>query len=145
MPDMIARRIEDHVTRLRKKLAADCGCQPDATFADSFKEKGIKTNLRDDDVSPKGRSSRIRKFIKVEEGPDGPIFYPGDAAQALINGLCFSFGPDGSFASMAENCMVIPNGASKGIDLEDLRRACGQHATIIIQRAERHRITLYGR
>lgn len=107
----------------RENLAKNLGMEDSASIADSLREVGLFTELREDDVSPIGRKSRIDNYVKKTEDGQEVVYEAGFATKALED-LGFNFSSDGSFKSEAKNCIVLDNGKKRNVDLARFRENC---------------------
>lgn len=124
------------VKQIRESMAQSVGKESSAPLTASLESMGIFTELRDDDISPVGRKTRIENYIKMEVEKDKHLFDAGFATQALCADLGFKFNHDGSFSSEAKNCIVITNGQSRGIGLEQFQAKCEQMANRLYRETE---------
>lgn len=112
------------VKQIRKSLAHIANLEDSAPLTASFESFGVFTELRDDDISPIGRETRIENYTKVQEEGDRLTYEPGFATQALCENLGFQFNPNGSFRSETRSCIVVTNGKARGIGLEQFQTKC---------------------
>ena len=106
----------------KNELARIAGVEGESTtLASICKKFGVDTTIREDDITPLGRTSRVNNFIKQTREGDLTVYEPGFAALALTKDLGFKLTPDISFESTSHNCYVIRNGQSRGVTLEDFR------------------------
>lgn len=132
------------VRQIREDIAYAAGLERSTSLAESLKSISVFTGLRDDDISPVGRSTRIENYIKTQEKEGKRLFEAGFATQALIDDLGFQFNPDGSFRSETRNCIVVTNGQSRGIGLEQFQTKCEFMATRLYQETESNREIIFG-
>lgn len=132
------------VKQIREAIACGAGLESSAPMTASLESMGVFTDLRDDDISPIGRKTRIDNYIKVEKQEDRQLFKAGFATQALCEDLGFQFTPDGSFHSEARNCIVVTNGQGKGIGLEEFQTKCEFMATQLYRETESKREVIFG-
>jgi hypothetical protein len=125
--------------QLRTDIATVLGKEIRGSFAAFFKELGITTQLRDDDISPVARRKRISNYVSVHETNLETSYIPGFAAQALVEGLGYQFSSEGNFSTLRDNCLVIQNGKSKGIELEQFQRNCESVSSGLYTETERAR------
>lgn len=132
------------VKQVRENIALTVELESSATLTASLESFGIFTELRDDDISPIGRGTRIDNYIKSEEKEGRQLFEAGFATQALCEDLGFKFSPDGSFHSEARNCIVVTNGQSRGINLEGFQTKCEFMAARLYAETEGRREIIFG-
>jgi len=116
--------VSESVKRTRSEISSLTGVPELESFAGFFKQLGVTTQLRDDDISPLARRKRIENYITVVGDESENEYRPGFAAQALIDGLGYQFSIDGKFISGRENCIVLKNGNIRGYNLELFQRQC---------------------
>lgn len=132
------------VKQVREDIARTAGLESSAPLTASLESFGVFTELRDDDISPIGRKTRIDNYIKAEEKEGQQLFEAGFATQALCEDLGFQFTPDGSFRSETRNCIVVTNGQSRGIGLEQFQTKCEFMAAGLYQETESNREIIFG-
>ena len=132
------------VKQIRENIAGTLGLERSAALTASLESIGVFTDLRDDDISPIGRKTRIDNYIKTKEKEGKRIFEAGFATQALSEDLGFQFAPDGSFRSEARNCIAITNGQSRGIGLDQFQTKCEFMAARLYGETESRREIIFG-
>lgn len=132
------------VRQIRETIARTVGLESSAPLTESLKSIGVFTELRDDDISPIGRRTRIDNYIKIDGREGRQLFEAGFATQALCEDLGFQFTSDGSFRSEARNCMVVTNGQSRGIGLEQFQTKCEFMAARLYGETESRREIIFG-
>ncbi len=132
------------VRQIRESIAETVGLEKLAALTASLESIGVFTELRDDDISPIGRRTRIDNYIKTEEKEGKKLFETGFATQALSENLGFQFTPDGSFHSEARNYIVVTNGQSRGIGLEQFQTKCEFMAARLYGETESRREVIFG-
>lgn len=132
------------VKQIREAIARTAGLEDLAPLTASLESIGVFTELRDDDISPIGRRTRIDNYIKTEEKEGKRLFEAGFATQALCEDLGFQFTPDGSFRSEARNCIAVTNGQSRGIGLEQFQTKCEFMAVRLYGETESRRELVFG-
>lgn len=135
--------VADEIRQIRENIAVTVGLEKSAALTTSLESVGVFTDLRDDDISPIGRKTRIENYIKVEEKEDGRLFEAGFATQALCEDLGFQFKPDGSFYSETRNCIELKNGQSRDIGLEQFQTKCSFMATRLYRETESRREAIF--
>lgn len=132
------------VKRTKETIAKTLGLVNSTSLTASFESVGVFTELRDDDISPIGRSARIDNYIKIDEREGNLQYEAGFATQALCEDLGFRFNPNGSFSSESRNCIVIANGQSRGIGLEQFQGKCEFMAQRLFGETESRREIIFG-
>lgn len=132
------------VKQIREGIANTVGLKASEALTASLESVGVFTELRDDDISPIGRKTRIDNYIKTEEKEGKRLLEAGFATQALTEDLKFKFTPDGSFRSEANNCVAVTNGQGRGIGLEQFQVKCGFMAARLYGETESRREILFG-
>lgn len=108
---------------IKSELAKSAGVEGETTTLSSvYKALGVTTAIREDDITPLGRSNRVNNFARLNTEGSTKSYEPGFAALALTKDLGFSLTPDISFESTSHNCYVIKNGRSRGVTLDEFRR-----------------------
>lgn len=128
----IAENIKEEIANELKVLA-------NGSYAKFFGQFGIMAGLRDDDISPIARRKRIENYVTYVEGDGGTVYTPGFASEAITNNLGFVFHENGSFTSTMDNCIVIKNGKSRGIELTDFQGACEGVSNLLLDSTRRSR------
>lgn len=133
------------VRQIRESIADTVSLEKSAALTVSLESIGVFTELRDDDISPIGRKTRIDNYIKTEEKEGKRLFEAGFATQALSGDLGFQFTPEGSFRSEAQNCIVLTNGQNRGIGLEQFQTKCEFMAAQLYGETESRREAIFRR
>jgi hypothetical protein len=126
-----SKSVEKRVRKLRNELVKFCGLKKGSSYAKIFARFGIKTSLRDDDISYLARKKRAENFFNVEGGKVRPAF----AAKALRDGLGFIFNEDGSMTGTRDNLVVVKNGHERGVDLSKFNDQCTGLAEQLYERS----------
>ncbi len=133
------------VKELQQTMAAQLGLKGSPPFSQIFESMGIATELRADDITAQGRKTRVANYIAnyltdgAKSGTAEPVWQPGFATEALTKDFKFAFRPDGTYVSEAENCIVIPNGKSRGIDLSAFQKLTADAVNKVVARTEQGR------
>jgi len=130
-------QISEFLMEVKKSLGRLAGIEDLSSLANLFSGLGIETNIREDDVSPNGRASRIGNFYQKGSIDGDKGFTLGPIAQVLVQDLNFGFNNDTGFVSLAPNCRVIINGESRGVSLSDLQEQGRQLAQDVFLNLER--------
>lgn len=129
------------LNKAKNELAKIAGVEgEEITLSSIYKTFGIVTAIREDDITPLGRSNRIRNFVRQTTEGSVTTYEYGFAAIALTRDLGFSLTPDISFESVSPNCRVLENGQSKGITLEQFRQKSSTLAEQLFIQTERERL-----
>lgn len=109
------------LNKAKNELAKSAGVQGESvTLSTIYKTLGIKTAIREDDITPMGRRNRINNFARQTPEGSATAYEPGFAAVALAE-LGFELTSDISFKPISPNCYVVENGQSRGITLDEFR------------------------
>jgi hypothetical protein len=141
IPEKLYQPIFEEIAKTRNSLANSLGINKNASLSDTFAFLGIKTDLRDDDVSPIGRKKRVENYLKLNKHTSD--YEPGFAALALMDEFGFKFEGVSGFACTRANCIVIKNGSGRGVDLNAFRSACREVAERVYKETDFARIAIF--
>ncbi len=138
-PNTVPAELYSVVNREVKKISVEVAriaeADENTNLSQSLERIGIHTEIREDDISASGRKRRIENYVR--KAADG--YQPGFATLALTHDLAIRFDPQGYFVSTGENCVVIPNGQSRGIDFETFQGKCDEIAVRRYNQTEKDR------
>ena len=144
LPDEKAyERLAAEAEEIRKKIASHAEKEGSASLASCFKALGFSTQLRDDDISPIGRRTRIASYVSSSLEHGNTQYIPGFVMKSLTEGLPYRFQKDGTVSSTEENCLVVRNGLSKEIGLETFQKECGEISRELETETEKTRESLF--
>jgi len=127
----------------KNELARITGVEGESTtLASIYKTLGVNTTIREDDITPLGRSNRVNNFVRQKREGDITVYEPGFAAVALTKDLGFHLTTDITFESTSSNCHVVENGQSRGITLEGFRAKSRMLAGELFLQTEGERLLL---
>jgi hypothetical protein len=115
--------LANEVKKIRESLVASVNLESSVSISAALNSIGVDTELRDDDISPLGRKTRIENYIQQELIDGETVFKPGFAAQVLCDDIGFKF-VDGRFYGQKHNDIVVENGQSREVTLEQFRTKC---------------------
>lgn len=125
----------------KNELAKIAGVEGESTTLSSiYRILGVATSIREDDITPLGRSNRINNFARRTTEGSMTFYEPGFAAIALTEDLGFNLTSDITFESTSPNCHVIENGQSRGVTLEDFRAKSHMLARELFLQTEKERL-----
>jgi hypothetical protein len=119
IPAAYCSRLNDMVEVVRKDLAvrvANLG--ENASLMESFAKLGIKTDIRNDDVSPAGRIKRVENnYVQTEGGK----YAAGFAVESWRKLGVWYDSEEGRLRQLSVSVVIVENGKSKDVSFDELK------------------------